>query len=92
MDADEERGKRGVKASGKGGRNLLLGAGEAFADDLALKGAPFFEGEVLVVLGEAGLALLVHHQYESDPHALSSSFTSFTFNFHREREREREGN
>lgn len=71
-----------------GGRNLLLGAGEAFADDLALKSAPFFEGEVLVVLGETGLALLVHHQYESDPHP--STFTSFTFTFSfTERERER---
>lgn len=46
----------------------MLGAGEAFADDLALEGAALFEGEVLVVLGQPGLALIVYQQYETDPH------------------------
>lgn len=59
-------------------RDLLFGAGEAFANNFALKGATFFESEPFVVLGKTSLPLFVHHQYESDPHLLSTlpSFTS----------------
>lgn len=46
----------------------MLGAGETFADDLALEGTALFQGEVLVVLRQTGLALLVHQQHEPDPH------------------------
>ena len=49
-------------------KDLLLITGKALANDLAFESASFFQGEVLVVLSETGLALLVHHQYESDPH------------------------
>jgi len=47
---------------------LVLVAGEAFTNDFAFKGAPLIEGEVFVVLSKASLTLLVHHEYESDPH------------------------
>lgn len=47
---------------------LLFSTGKAFANDFAFKGTPFFDGEVLVVLGKTGLPLFVHHQYESDTH------------------------
>jgi hypothetical protein len=60
----------------------LLRTSEAFANDFSLEGATFFDCEVLVVLGKTGLSLLVHHQYESDPHFLQSQ---------RERERGGEG-
>jgi hypothetical protein len=52
-----------------GGRtDLLVSAGEALADDLALEGAALVEGEVLVVLRHPRLALLVHEQHEPDRH------------------------
>lgn len=58
-------------------RDLLFGAGEAFANNFALESATFFESEPFVVLGKTSLPLFVHHQYESDPH-LSSNLSSFT--------------
>lgn len=57
----------------KGGSwDLVVGAGEALADDLALEGAALVDGEVLVVLGQPRLPLLVHEQHEPDPHRLAS--------------------
>ena len=47
---------------------LLFVTSEAFANDFTLKSSTFLEGKIFVILSEAGLALLVHHQNESDPH------------------------
>lgn len=47
---------------------LLFITSEAFANDFAFKSSSFFDGKVLVVLSKTSLALLVHHQYKSDPH------------------------
>jgi hypothetical protein len=58
---------------GGGGRtDLLVGAGEALANDLTLEGAALVEGEVLVVLREPRLPLLVHEQHEPDRHVALS--------------------
>ena len=43
---------------------LVLSSGEALADELALEGDSFLDGETIIVLGEARLPLLVHHQDE----------------------------
>ena len=43
---------------------LILGSGEALADELALEGDSFLDGKTIIVLGEARLPLLVHHQDE----------------------------
>ena len=48
---------------------VLFVAGEAFANDFAFEGTSLFESEVFVILSKTSLALLVHHQYESDPHS-----------------------
>jgi hypothetical protein len=53
--------------------DLLVGAGEALANDLTLEGAALVEGDVLVVLREPRLPLLVHEQHEPDRH-LALSF------------------
>ena len=66
---DPERQARIQADRGGGGRtDLLVCAGEALADDLALEGAALVEGEVLVVLRHPRLALLVHEQHEPDRH------------------------
>ena len=73
---DPERQARIQADRGGGGRtDLLVCAGEALADDLALEGAALVEGEVLVVLRHPRLALLVHEQHEPDRH-LVLSFSS----------------
>jgi hypothetical protein len=58
---------------GGGRMDLLVGAGEALANDLTLEGAALVEGDVLVVLREPRLPLLVHEQHEPDRH-LALSF------------------
>lgn len=70
------RNRRGDRELGGLNQNLLVGAGEALADDLALEGAALVDGEVLVVLGQPRLPLLVHEQHEPDPHRLSSLLPS----------------
>ena len=44
---------------------LQLGAREALSNDFGFEGAPLVHREPLVVLGEARLTLLVHHQNEA---------------------------
>lgn len=60
------RGEEAVRTDGR--TNLLVSAGEALADDLALEGPSLVEGEVLVVLRQPRLALLVDEQHEPDRH------------------------
>lgn len=67
----EENRNRENSQAGKRWRNLLLGTGETFSDDFTFESSSLFKGEVLVVLGEAGLALFVHQQHKSNPHFLS---------------------
>lgn len=57
-------------------RDLVLSAGKAFPDDLALKSTALVQREVLIVLRQSRLALLVHQQHESDPHPPSSSMNT----------------
>ena len=46
--------------------HLQLRARQALADDLGLERGPLVDGHPLIVVGQAGLALLVHHQDELD--------------------------
>lgn len=50
-----------------GSNDLLIGACEAFALDLALEGVALVDGEVFVVLRQPRLPLLVHKQHETNP-------------------------
>lgn len=43
-----------------------LVAGDALADEFALEGRALLDGHLVVVLGDARLALLVHHQQKLD--------------------------
>lgn len=43
-----------------------LVSGDAFSDELALKGGALLDGHLVVVLGNAGLSLFVDHQKELD--------------------------
>ena len=54
---------------------LVFSSGEALADELALEGDSFLDGETIIVLGEARLPLLVHHQDELD-HSCCTFFRS----------------
>lgn len=52
---------------------LLFITSEAFANNFTLKGTSLFDSKVFVILGKPSLALLVYHQYESDPHFQQTS-------------------
>ena len=43
---------------------LILGPGQTLAYQFALEGDPLLDREAIIVLGEAGLSLLVHHQHK----------------------------
>ena len=43
---------------------LILGPGQTLAYQFTLEGDPLLDREAIIVLGEAGLSLLVHHQHK----------------------------